>query len=123
MFLWCFSRTTSGIPGIGKRNRGKSREIQAILTIGKAAKLHEVQQLAGRVVTLSRFIARLGKKALPFYALMKKSDKKFEWTEEADTAFSQLKKVLSSPPVLVTPKEREPLLLYITATHQVLSMV
>jgi hypothetical protein len=66
--------------------------------MGKPAKLHEVQQLAGRVAALSRFVARLGEKALPFYALMKKSDKKFEWTEEADAAFSQLKKVLSTPP-------------------------
>jgi hypothetical protein len=54
---------------------------------------------------------------------MKKSDKKFEWTEEADAAFSQLKKVLSTPLVLVAQKEREPLLLYIAATHQVVSMV
>jgi hypothetical protein len=99
------------------------KKIQAILTIRKPAKLHEVQQLAGRVAALSRFIARLGEKALPFYALMKKSDKKFEWAEEADAAFSQLKKVLSTPPVLVAPKEREPLLVYITATHQVISMV
>jgi hypothetical protein len=38
---------------------------------------------------------------------MKKSDKKFEWTEETDAAFSQLKKLLSTPPVLVAPKERE----------------
>jgi hypothetical protein len=67
-------------------------KIQAILIMGKLAKLHEVQQLAGRVAALSRFVARLGKKALPFYALVKKSDKKFEWTEEADAAFSQLKK-------------------------------
>jgi hypothetical protein len=98
-------------------------KIQAILTMGKLAKLHEVQQLAGRVTALSRFVARLGEKALPFYALIKKSDKKFEWTEEADTTFAQLKKVLSTPPVLVTPKEKEPLLLYIAATHQVVSMV
>jgi hypothetical protein len=34
-----------------------------------------------------------------------------------------LKKVLSTPPVLVTPKEKEPLLLYIAATHQVVSIV
>jgi hypothetical protein len=54
---------------------------------------------------------------------MKKSDKKFEWTEEANVAFSQLKKVLSTTPVLVAPKEREPLLLYIAATHQVVSTV
>jgi hypothetical protein len=44
--------------------------------MGKPAKLHEVQQLARRVAALSRFVARLGEKALPFYALMKKSDKK-----------------------------------------------
>jgi hypothetical protein len=63
-------------------------KIQAILTMGKPTKLHHVQQLAGRVAALSRFVARLGEKALPFYALMKKSDKKFEWTEEADAAFA-----------------------------------
>jgi hypothetical protein len=102
---------------------GNPEKIQAILTMGKPAKLHEVQQLTGRVAGLSRFVARLGEKALPFYALMKKSDKKFEWTEEADAAFSQLKKVLSTPPVLVAPKEREPLLLYIAATNQVVSTV
>jgi hypothetical protein len=32
-------------------------KIQAILTMGKLAKLHEVHQLAGRVAALSRFIA------------------------------------------------------------------
>jgi hypothetical protein len=60
--------------------------------MGKPTKLYDVQKLAGRVAALSRFVARLGEKALPFYALMKKSDDKFEWTEESDTAFAQLKK-------------------------------
>jgi hypothetical protein len=68
-------------------------------------------------------VARLGEKTLPFYALMKKSDKKFEWTEEAVQAFAHLKKVLSTPSMLVTPNEKEPLLLYIAVTHQVVSMV
>jgi hypothetical protein len=98
-------------------------KIQAILIMGKPTKLHDVQKLAGRVATLSRFVARLGEKALPFYALMKKSDDKFEWTEEADIAFAQLKKVLFTPPVLVAPNKKEPLLLYIAATHQVVSTV
>jgi hypothetical protein len=62
--------------------------------MGKPAKLHDVQKLAGPVAALSRFVARLGEKALPFYALMKKSDNKFEWTEEADAAFAQLKKCI-----------------------------
>jgi hypothetical protein len=95
-------------------------KIQAILTMVKPTKLHE---LAGQVAALSRFIAQLGEKARPFYALMKKSDKKFEWREEVDQAFAHLKKVLSMPRVLVAPYEKEPLLLYIAATHQVVSMV
>jgi hypothetical protein len=98
-------------------------KIQAILTMGKPTKLHGVQKLAGHVVALSRSVAQLGEKALPFYALMKKSDDKFEWTEEADPAFAQLKKVFSTPPVLVAPNEKEPLQLYIATTHQVVSTV
>jgi hypothetical protein len=53
-------------------------KIQAILTMRKPTKLHDVQKLTGRVTALSRFVARLGDKALPFDALMKKSDDKFE---------------------------------------------
>ena len=64
----------------------------------------------------------MGEKALPFYQLLCKADK-FEWTPEADDAFESLKRLLSTSPVLVTPKEREPLLLYIAATHQVVSTV
>jgi ribonuclease HI len=37
--------------------------------------------------------------------------------------FCATEKVLSTPPVLVAPKEKEPLLLYIAATHQVVSTV
>jgi hypothetical protein len=98
-------------------------KIQVILTMGNPTKLHQVQQLAGRVAALSRFIAGMGEKALPFYALMKKLDKKFEWIEEAETTFAHLKKVLSTPQLLVAPKETQPLLLYIAATYQVVSTV
>jgi hypothetical protein len=38
-------------------------------------------------------------------------------------SFCTVEKVLSMPPVLVAPKEKEPLLLYIVATHQVVSTV
>ena len=42
-------------------------KIQAILTMQRPSKLHDVQKLAGRVAALSRFISKLGEKALPFY--------------------------------------------------------
>ena len=72
------------------------------------------------VAALSRFIGRLGEKALPFYQLLKKSDK-FEWTAEAQAAFENLKCMLSTPPVLAAPNEKEQMLLYIAATNQVVS--
>jgi hypothetical protein len=57
---------------VSARGIGANPEkIQAILTMGKPTKLHDIQKLAGRVAALSRYVARLGKKALPFYALIK----------------------------------------------------
>ena len=44
-----------------------------------------------------------------------------EWTPEAEAALQDLKKYLSSTPVLVAPKPQEPLLLYLAATNQVVS--
>ena len=84
--------------------------------------VHDVQKLTGCLAALSRFISRLGEKALPLYRLMKKSDK-FEWTPEAETAFVELKALLSTQPVFAAPISKEPLLLYIAATGQVVSMV
>ena len=46
-----------------------------------------------------------------------------EWTPEAEDALQSLKRYLASPPILVAPMEKEPLLLYIAATNQVISAV
>jgi len=43
------------------------------------------------------------------------------WTEEADRALQQLKDFLSMPLVLMVPQANEELLLYITATTNVVS--
>ena len=57
--------------------------------------VHDVQKLTGCLAALSRFISRLGEKALPLYRLMKKSDKS-EWSPKADTTFAELKALLST---------------------------
>jgi dsDNA-binding SOS-regulon protein len=74
------------------------------------------------VAAVSRFNSRLGEKALTLYKLMKKSDK-FIWTNEADVALKDLKRVLSTAPVLAAPEDQEPLLLYMAATNRVISIV
>ena len=77
--------------------------------------LREMQKLTGHVTALGRFISRLGERALPFFQLMKKKGP-FEWTEEADKAFQDLKRYLTSPPVMVAPRPQDPLVLHLAAT-------
>ena len=72
------------------------------------------------MAALSRFISRLGEKGLPFFKLLKASEK-FVWSEEAEAAFAELKRFLTSPPVMTAPKDGETLLLYIAATNRVVS--
>src|SRR3954470_16670500 len=96
-------------------------KIAVIQNMKPPEKLRDVQKLTGCLAALSRFISRLGEKALPLYQLMKKSSD-FTWTEESQVAFDDLKKQLSTRHVLAAPREREPLLLYITATSHVVSI-
>jgi len=62
----------------------------------------------------------LGEKALPLYRLQKKVER-FSWTPEAEEALENLKKMLTSAPVLVPPQRAEPLLLYVASMTQVVS--
>ena len=59
---------------------------------------------------------------MPLYKLLKKSDN-FVWTKEAEAALAQLKYTLTHAPILAAPREKEPLLLYISATNFVISAV
>ncbi|KAK1649723.1 hypothetical protein QYE76_067528 [Lolium multiflorum] len=71
---------------------------------------------------INRFVSRLDEKALPLYKLLKKTDK-FVWDDAADTALQGLKDILSSPPILASPSESEPMLLYLAASNKVVSLV
>jgi hypothetical protein len=71
------------------------------------------------MAALNRFISRLSKKGLPFFKLIKKTDK-FEWTEEAKEAFESLKIYLTSSPILMPPKKKD-MMLYISATSTMVS--
>jgi RNase H-like domain found in reverse transcriptase len=67
-------------------------------------------------------VSRLGEKAMPLYQLMKKNDK-LVWTPQADTTFHEIKKMLTTAPILASPMPKEPMLLYIAATNRVVSAV
>jgi hypothetical protein len=95
-------------------------KISAITNMGPIQNLKGVQRVMGCLAALSRFISRLGKRGLPLYKLLKKADR-FAWTPEAQEALDKLKKLLTSPLILVAPRGDEPLLLCIAATTHVVS--
>ena len=84
--------------------------------------LKKIQKLTGCVAALSRFISQLGEKALPLYRLLRRT-KHFEWTDAATDGLEEIKALLASNPILAAPNIGEPMLLYIAATHQVVSVV
>ena len=95
-------------------------KIKAIEQIEAPKRIKDVRRLTGCVAAMSRFISKSAERALPFFKILKKAGP-MEWTPEAEAALQDLKKYLSSTPILVAPKPQEPLLLYLAAMNQVVS--
>jgi hypothetical protein len=97
-------------------------KVNAIRRMNRPTGKKDVMKLTAMIAALGHFISKLGEKGLPFFKLLKKSDK-FKWADEADQALEELKTFLTTPPVMVPPAPKETLLLYISASTQVVSAV
>jgi hypothetical protein len=97
-------------------------KVDTISRMNRPTRKKDVMKLTGMMAALGRFIGKLGEKGLPFFKLLKKSDR-FKWTNEADQALEELKTFLMTPPVMVPLAPKETLLLYISASTQVVSVV
>ncbi|XP_021727471.1 uncharacterized protein LOC110694611 [Chenopodium quinoa] len=84
--------------------------------------IKEVQRLTGCLAALGRFLSRSGDKCRYFFQTIKKKAM-FEWTEEADEAFVQLKGHLHTLPRLVSPLKSEKLFIYFAISEHSLSAV
>jgi ribonuclease HI len=98
------------------------KKISAIVDMGPIKNLKGVQRVTGCLAALGRFIAQFGERSLSLYKLMKKSGH-FTWTPEVQEALDLLKNLLKSPPIPTALTAEEPMLLYISATTQVVSVV
>jgi len=111
--------------GIIVSNRGieaNPAKIRALSQLAIPTDLKHIQKLTGCVAALSSFISRLGEKALPLYRLLQRTEH-FVWTDAAKAGLDEIKTLLASNPVLTAPNTGEHMLLYIAATHQVVSAV
>ena len=73
----------------------------AIRNLGSPKTLRQTRAFCGMVNFLSSFLPNLHRLLILIYDLQKKA-KKFNWTEEAEKAFNEIKKLLN-PPVLKAP--------------------
>ena len=94
-------------------------KVWAIIELEPPTTEKEVQSLNGKITALSKFVSKATDKCLPFFRVLRKS---FEWTDECQKAFEDLKKYLSSPPLLSPSKPREKLYLYIGVSQAVVSV-
>ena len=69
-------------------------------------------------MALNRFVSKVTDKCLPFFQVLRKS---FEWTNKCQKAFEDLKKYLSSPPLLSPSMPGEELYLYIAVSQAAVS--
>ena len=83
-----------------------SAKIQVILLLATPCTQTEVCSFLGFDGYYRRFIKNFSQIAAPLYALTGNSD--FIWTEKCDTAFTDLKRLVSTAPVLRGPNQDIP---------------
>ena len=93
-------------------------KIQAILDMKPLQNVKEVQSLTGRVAALNRFVSKATDKCLPFFKVLKKT---FEWTDDCQRAFQDLKAYLTTAPLLSPSMLGEELYLYLVVTPHAVS--
>ena len=93
-------------------------KIQAILDIKPPQNIKEVQSLIRRVAALNRFVSKATDKCLPFFRVLRKA---FEWMDDCQRAFENLKAYLTSAPLLSPSVLGEELYLYLAVTLHAVS--
>ena len=78
--------------------------------------------LTGILAALNRFISKFANRCRPIYQLLKKW-KGFQWNEECERAFQELKEYLVRAPMLIAPESEEDLFMYLLVSKHAVSVV
>ncbi|XP_052193952.1 uncharacterized protein LOC127802277 [Diospyros lotus] len=109
--------------GFMVNNRGieaNPKKIKALLDMRSPTKKKDVQSLTGQVAALNRFISKATDKCIPFFNMLRKAQG-FNWSEECELAFQQLKAYMGYAPLLSKPKDGERLVVYLGVSEHALS--
>jgi hypothetical protein len=95
-------------------------KIEAILQMEPPNSKKGAQRLAGRLASLNRFISRSAERNLPFFEILKSAEV-FQWGPTQQKTFEELKQYLIDLTTLTPPSSGTLLLLYVVASHSVVS--
>jgi hypothetical protein len=95
-------------------------KIRVILQMQPPQTRKHVQKLMTRIAALNRFVSKLADRTLPFFTVLRGSTK-IEWDPEQKKTFHDLKSYLQPMPTLSSLERSQPLILFISATHTVIS--
>ena len=119
---YAFEVTAGKFLGFMVSQRGIEINLEKIWTIMELElpkTIKEVQSLNNKITSLNRFVSKAKDKCLPFFHTLRKS---FKWMDECQKAFEELKKYLSSLPLLSLSKPREELYLYLVISQVAISV-
>ncbi|GJV64289.1 reverse transcriptase domain-containing protein [Tanacetum coccineum] len=110
-----------------ERIRANPKKTKAIADMQSPKTLKEMQSLSGKLAALNRFLSRSAERSLPFFETLKNITKEnkedYRWTEEAEHAFQELKKLILELPTLTTPERKETLFIYLATSREAVSGV
>lgn len=97
MCLWSLVGKVLGFMVSQRGIEANPDKIQEILNMESPKNVKEVQSIIRRVAALNRFVSKATDKCFLFFKMLKKA---FEWTNECQQAFGDLKMYLTSTPLL-----------------------
>jgi hypothetical protein len=97
-------------------------KVEAVSNWQQPTNASEIRSLLGLARYYRRFIEGFSKIARPMIELLKK-EKKFTWTESCERSFQELKRRLTTAPVLTLPYIQRDFVIYCDASQQGLGCV
>jgi hypothetical protein len=80
-------------------------KIRALIQMQPPQSRKDIQKLTCQIASLNRFISKLAERSLPFFTVLRGSEK-VDWAVEQQKAFNDLKNYLEHLPTLSSPEQR-----------------
>jgi hypothetical protein len=98
------------------------KKVTAVANSRRPTTVTEIRSFLGLAEYYRRFIERFSKIARPMMKLLQK-DQKFDWTNACEISFCELKKWLTTAPILTLPDTRKDFTIYCDASRRGLGCV